>query len=168
MHAVTGLDASWEAAIFVSAHPGLTSEVERRERLERDEEWARMLREGEPRQFLNAWNAQPVFGGDSASDWQGLLVDTHREELARAFEVWSLGRQEDLRGKLAASGVPQLWVVGARDAKFRAIAEEAVSEIPMATLCVIPGCGHRVLLQKPTVLAECVADFLSQNPNSKI
>ena len=78
-----------------------------------------------------------------------------------AFENWSLGVQGDLRPQLQTSGVPQLWVVGADDTKFRAIAEDAVKDIPNAQLNVIENCGHRVLLQRPDALARCVREFLS-------
>jgi pimeloyl-ACP methyl ester carboxylesterase len=53
-----------------------------------------------------------------------------------------------------------LWVVGANDAKFLALAERAVPRMARATLVVAPGAGHRVPWEAEAWLAEKVAAFL--------
>ncbi|MFT5469771.1 MAG: 2-succinyl-6-hydroxy-2,4-cyclohexadiene-1-carboxylate synthase [Verrucomicrobiales bacterium] len=164
MHALASATPPlWEAAIFVSAHPGFppNSENDRHLRSQRDTTWASTLRQDGAVKFLRDWNAQEVLRGQPISSRQVATVAKHPDSIAQAFEVWSLGLQADLRQQLLDSGVPQLWVVGAEDAKFRAIAEEAVAAIPSATLDVIEGCGHRVPLQKPRELAESICRFLT-------
>ncbi|MEM7012591.1 MAG: alpha/beta fold hydrolase [Verrucomicrobiota bacterium] len=163
MHAVADQTPPlWKAAIFISAHPGFRDSqvMERDVRRRQDLAWASSIRNSKPADFLEQWNAQSVLQGPAPPS-QHEVVRVYTEPIAQAFENWSLGVQEDLRPQLQASEVPQLWVVGADDTKFRAIAEEAVEGIPNAQLNVIENCGHRVLLQRPDALARCVREFLS-------
>lgn len=163
MHALTqATPPLWQAAIFISAHPGLAvdAHLERALRREKDEAWAASLRVEGPKLFLQEWNAQPVFAGEPISSRHEIALEMYQAPIEQAFEFWSLGRQADLRQQLLECAVPQLWVAGSEDKKFRALAEEAVEAIPHARLSVIPGCGHRVPLQKPRELAECVREFL--------
>lgn len=163
MHAVTDQTPPlWKAAIFISAHPGFRDSqvMERDVRRRQDLAWATSIRNSDPSDFLEQWNAQGVLQGPTPTS-QNEIVRVYAEPIAQAFENWSLGLQEDLRPQLQASEVPQLWVVGADDTKFRAIAEDAVERIPNAQLNVIENCGHRVLLQRPDALARCVREFLS-------
>ncbi len=160
MHCVTGLDTVWQGAVFVSAHPGLPDESARQERLRQDQDWAAKLRTRGTEAFLRSWNQQPVLAGNPISPDQASIVAEQREAIAQAFDLWCLGREDHLLPGLAESAIPQLWVVGADDAKFRALAEDAVARIPGARLVVIPGCGHRVLLENPRELAEAVREFV--------
>lgn len=154
----------WNSVIFVSAHPGIPdfAPAARAARVQSDACWARTLREAGPEKFLREWNAQDVLSGQPISSRQEIAAEMYREPIAQAFETWSLGVQADLRQQLLDCDVPQLWVVGEEDTKFRAIAEAAVLSIPSAELSVIERCGHRVLLQKPLELAKCVHEFLTK------
>tara|TARA_R110002096_G_scaffold91625_1_gene207230 strand:+ start:2812 stop:3507 length:696 start_codon:yes stop_codon:yes gene_type:complete len=161
MHCATGLDSVWKAAVFVSAHPGLTSEAERESRRKADHSWAEKLRTQGVEEFLEAWNQQPVFLADQASDRQTEVVSRNRTAIAQAFESWSLGNQTDQRPLLANADLPQLWVAGENDPKFCELAENAVSEIPHASLCILPNAGHRVVLEQPESLANEIRRFLA-------
>jgi 2-succinyl-6-hydroxy-2,4-cyclohexadiene-1-carboxylate synthase len=160
MHAVLAGGSRWAGAVFVSGHPGSGDAGARRERCRTDAEWARRFAAAEPGAVLAAWNAQPVFGGAEPAPDQEAIVRCHRDRIARAFRRWSWGRQEDLVPRLAGCAIPTLWVVGSEDRKFAAEARRAVSAIPGAAYQEIEGCGHRVPLQKPEPLAECVLRFL--------
>jgi len=169
MQALLAEPARWKAAVFVSGHPGLETESERRQRRERDREWARRFREERVETVLQAWHGQPVFRGDEPPPERARIVREHREAIARAFEVWSLGCQEPLAGKLRDCPVPQLWVAGALDEPFARLARECGGGSFAGRVAVVPACGHRVPLQKPRELAECVRAFLEgRNPNDDV
>lgn len=107
-------------ATLVGIHPGLGSEAERGARLQLDAERAAALRARGVDAFFRTWDASPLFAGRDPRrlSWRN---DHDSEALARAFEVWSLGRQPDLRSdldELSADGRVQL-LVGDRDEKFR-------------------------------------------------
>lgn len=161
LHALLEQNHPWQAAVIVSAHPGLESEVEREARRAGDAEWATRALTGNWQEFLDAWNGQAVLGNTSVRDPQasGRLV-MRRREIARSFVDWSLGAQEPLWERLHEITIPVLWVAGEDDAKFRALAERAVAEIPRATLAIAPGAGHRVPWLAEQWLADKTARFL--------
>jgi 2-succinyl-6-hydroxy-2,4-cyclohexadiene-1-carboxylate synthase len=161
LHALLEKDHPWQAAVIISAHPGLESEHERADRRVSDTEWATQALAGSWQKFLDNWNAQVVLGHTQPRNPQasGILV-MRRREIARSFVDWSLGAQQALWHRLPEIAVPVLWVVGENDSKFRALAERAVAQIPQATLVVAPGCSHRLPWEAGDWLAQRVADFL--------
>jgi 2-succinyl-6-hydroxy-2,4-cyclohexadiene-1-carboxylate synthase len=162
MHALLRRPIRWRAVIFVSAHPGLAQVEDRRDRLASDGVWADLLEAERLEEFRAKWNTQQTLAGDPVPGTQEHLIERNRQAIAAAFRQWSLGVQADLRSALAACPVPQLWVAGSEDAKFRSVMSEAAARIPSATYTEIAGCGHRVPLRNPTALAECVRRFLAE------
>ena len=163
LHALLGKEHPWQAAVIVSAHSGLESQAERESRRASDAAWAGKALMGNWQEFLTEWNAQPILADAAIRDPQatGSLV-MRRREIARSFVDWSLGTQEPLWERLHEITVPVLWVAGENDAKFRALAERAVAEIPRATLAIAPGAGHRVPWEAEEWLADKVAHFLRE------
>ena len=163
LHSLLGKNAPWQAAIIVSAHPGLENEAERVARRTHDSAWATKAFAGDWRQFLEQWNAQPILAGSSIRDpeaSQRLL--SHRREIARSFVDWSLGNQMPLWDRLAEIKIPVLWVVGENDAKFLRLAERAVDLLPKGILAIAPSSGHRVPWEAETWFAERTAHFLKR------
>jgi 2-succinyl-6-hydroxy-2,4-cyclohexadiene-1-carboxylate synthase len=160
LHALLEKDSPWDAAVIVSAHPGLESEEERAARRAADAEWAARALQMDWPDFLKAWNAQPVLGGAAAGMADRRLLSTRKQEVARSFMDWSLGAQEPLWERLSEIKVPVLWVVGGCDEKFRKLGERAVSGIPVAEGVVIENAGHRVPWEAATEFSEVVGDFL--------
>ncbi len=161
LHALLENGHPWQAAVIVSAHPGLESATERETRRASDAAWASRALMGNWQEFLETWNAQPVLGDQTIRDSQasGRLV-MRRREIARSFVDWSLGTQAPLWGRLHEITIPVLWVVGENDTKFRELAARAVGEIPHAALAVAPGVGHRVPWMAEEWLAGQVTQFL--------
>ncbi len=160
LHALLEKNHPWQAAVIVSAHPGLEDEVERAARRAADAGWASMALAGNWQDFIIKWNAQPLLGGPIRDPQASGSLVMRRREIARSFVDWSLGAQQSLWERLHEITVPVLWVAGENDAKFRALAERAVSLIPRATLAIAPGSGHRVPWEAGDWLAEKVAGFL--------
>jgi 2-succinyl-6-hydroxy-2,4-cyclohexadiene-1-carboxylate synthase len=168
LHALLEKDHPWQAAVIVSAHPGLEDPAERASRRSADAEWASMALTANWQDFLDAWNAQSVLGGAAIRAPQasgGLMM--RRREIARSFVDWSLGCQEPLWERLHEITIPVLWVVGENDAKFRELAGRAVAKIPHATLAIAPGSGHRVPWEAEPWLAERLAVFLNSGTGDR-
>ena len=161
LHALLEKGHPWQAAVIVSAHPGLENPAERQARQAADAAWASKSLMGNWQQFLDAWNAQPVLDGSLPRESQatGKLM-MRRREIARSFVDWSLGVQVPLWDRLQEITIPVLWVAGENDTKFRALAERAVAQIPQAKLAIAPGAGHRVPWEAEAWLADEVAGFL--------
>jgi 2-succinyl-6-hydroxy-2,4-cyclohexadiene-1-carboxylate synthase len=161
LHALLENAHPWQAAVIISAHPGLESAAGRAARVAADAAWATRAFAGDWQQFLHAWNAQPLLAGASIRDAQadrGLI--TRRREVARSFMEWSLGEQQPLWERLAEITIPVLWVAGAKDDKFLALAERAASLSPRAQLAIAPDAGHRVPWDNEPWLAATTGQFL--------
>jgi 2-succinyl-6-hydroxy-2,4-cyclohexadiene-1-carboxylate synthase len=161
LHSLLNPGHPWQAAVIVSADPGLENPQDRTSRRATDTEWATRALTGNWQQFLDSWNAQPVLGAVSLRDPQssGQLV-MRRREIARSFVDWSLGTQEPLWDRLSEISIPLLWIAGENDLKFRSLAERAVEKIPQATLAIAPAAGHRVPWEAQTWFCDQVSRFL--------
>ena len=159
LHALLEKGHPWQAAVIVSAHPGLESDHAARRAS--DTGWATRALAGNWQEFLDAWNSQSVLGNGPQRDRQvsGSLV-MRRREIARSFVDWSLGAQQPLWDRLPEISIPVLWIAGENDPKFRALAERAVPLIPNGHLAVAPAAGHRVPWEADGWFGDCVASFL--------
>jgi 2-succinyl-6-hydroxy-2,4-cyclohexadiene-1-carboxylate synthase len=161
LHALLEKDHPWQAAVIVSAHPGLEIESDRAARRASDAEWATKALAGNWQEFLNAWNSQSILGTGPMRDKQASSsLVMRRREIARSFVDWSLGAQEPLWDRLHGISIPVLWIAGENDPKFLALAERAVSLMPHSHLAIGPGAGHRVPWEAETWFADQVARFL--------
>lgn len=161
LHALLEKDHPWQAAVIVSAHPGLEKPDERAARRGADSAWATRAMAGSWQDFLDAWNRQPLLGGSLPRDPQAAhALMARRQQIARSFIDWSLGAQEPLWDRLPEISVPVLWIAGENDAKFRALAERAVPLLPKGRLAIAPAAGHRVPWEADAWFADAVARFL--------
>lgn len=160
LHALLEDGHPWQAAVIVSAHPGLEERAEREARRVSDAAWATKALTAGWRDFLAEWNAQSLLGGPSlrTADADARLA-LRRGEIARSFVDWSLGAQQPLWDRLREIRVPVLWVAGENDAKFLALAERAAALVPQCRLAVAPACGHRVPWEAEAWLARETAGF---------
>ncbi len=142
---------SFEKAVIVSA--GLNAPDAAR-RL-RDEEWARRFESEEWTRLMNAWNAQAVFGGHQLARRE---EDYDRKDLARQICESSPAVLPPPR--LERITTPILWIAGERDAKYVAIAREAVARLPHAELWICPDAGHRVPWEQPDAFVSRLRAFL--------
>jgi len=167
LHALlAGGGTMWDAAVVVSAHPGLLTDDERTARREADALWAARALQGDWRDFLRDWEAQPILQGayspTIAMPDRGTL-SARRNEVARSFLCWSLGAQTPLWERLGEIACPVLWVAGEQDGKFRTLAERAVEKLPNAQLWIAPGAGHRVPWDSAREFAVRVTGFITGN-----
>jgi 2-succinyl-6-hydroxy-2,4-cyclohexadiene-1-carboxylate synthase len=141
-------------AVIVSA--GLNASDE--ERRARDEQWARRFESEEWSSLMDAWNAQPVFGGHAISRHE---ADYDRAELARQLREWSPAVLPPPR--LEEIVTPILWIAGERDRKYVEIARRAVARLPNADLWICPDAGHRVPWEQPELFVTRLRRFLEMH-----
>ena len=165
LHALAQGPELWSAAVIISAHPGLSSASEKKERLKQDEMWARRFVSDDWTKLMQDWNAQSIFAGLSQ---QRVEKEFSRSILSRVLVSCSLGQQQDLRPSIQAHRIPILWISGERDAKYRAIADEVVeiraqgqngSQTGIYSVC-IPNAGHRVPWDQPKAFRDAIEKFI--------
>lgn len=159
LHALLAAPERWRRAVIVSAHPGLADPRERAERRRDDEQWAARFERESWDRLLEAWDARAVFGGTPTARARPEAA-FDRAALAAALRAWSLGAQDDLRPALERLTIPVLWIAGARDARYAALAEEACGRLPHGTVAIAPDAGHRVPWERPEWFAERVITFI--------
>lgn len=163
LHALLAQPQLWKAAIIVSAHTGLTDEAQRVARRQADAEWSAMALKGGWLDFLEQWNAQGVLHATAGEVEMPdrMALKSRRASVARSFVDWSLGVQQNLAPRLAEINCPVLWLSGASDEKFTAVAKSAVARIPHARHQIFAHCGHRLPWQAPQRFAAACEEFLS-------
>lgn len=159
MHALLSNPDYWDAAIFISAHPGLTNAQERRLRLENDRQWAERFLVDEWDKLMQEWNANPVFGGHSLPfvKEEGAF---DRHKLARQLVNWSLGNQEPLVPDLKKLGKPMLILAGLQDTKFCLVADQFRD---FAQVELIPESAHRVPWDQPEEFQNQINQFIKDH-----
>ncbi len=152
--------ARFAGALLIAPHPGLGDVAEARARRALDEERAACLESEGLEAFVDAWERLPLFAtqrslsGERLRSQRGTRLSHDASELARSLRVLGLGAMPSRWPALHALHVPVVWLVGERDTRFVALACEAARVMPDARLCVAPGAGHNLLLERPGVVAE--------------
>ncbi|MBA2727615.1 MAG: alpha/beta fold hydrolase [Parachlamydiaceae bacterium] len=145
MHSLISNPDLWDAAIIISANPGLQSVKEREARLISDEHWAQRFLNDPWAPLMHDWNANAVFGNrpfpylreESAFD---------RKQLSSLLVNWSLGKQESLHARLKQLSLPILYLAGEHDKPFCSIADQFRD---FAEVSIIPDAAHRVPWDNP-------------------
>jgi hypothetical protein len=81
--------------------------------------------------------------------------------LANSLRGMGAGAQPPLHDALARLHRPVLLVVGAEDAKFRAIADRLAAGLPDVRIAVLDDAGHAAHLEAPAAFAQAVRGFLA-------
>ena len=90
-------------------------------------------------------------------------LESRRESVARAFELWSLGNQRDLSDRLVSCHFPVLWLSGSDDAKFTKLGAAMSEILSNGEHRVLEGGGHRILHEAPYLAAKAIRDFQTRN-----
>jgi len=109
--------------------------------------------------FADRWLAQPLFAGDGAGAAALARQDIARNGpagLAASLREAGTGAMTPVWDRLAELTMPTTVVVGAYDAKFRAIGERLVAALPDARTIVVPGAGHALPRTSPEALAAAL------------
>ena len=160
LHAMSARPDLWKAVVLISAHPGLKDKDEQKARLVSDAEWSAKALSKDWGRFLAEWNDQTVLGEvpDGLSD--RYLLQPRAQSVARAFNAWSLGGQEDFREKVTDVMCPARLIVGEEDWKYRSLASEL--QLPNASIEVIPKAKHRPLWEQPSATLDVMKRFMQE------
>ncbi|HEY3383990.1 MAG TPA: hypothetical protein VGK32_19675 [Vicinamibacterales bacterium] len=150
-----------DGACLISCQPGFHAEDEaaRSTRRTADKRWAQRIRDLPAEDLWRAWDAQPVFAGSAAPQRSGDLP-APRGVLAAALGAFSLADQPDFRGRLLAWQRPLLWLSGANDPKFDAVARGLESDGVPARFVSCQDAGHRVPWDNPARFAAVVTEWI--------
>lgn len=154
--------------VAVGAHPGISCDRERRERLA----WELAQRELLAREglvaFVRQWEELPLFASQRSLDRERLAAQRATRlghdprGIAAALAVLGTGSMPSLLQGLGAGRVPVLMLAGAGDPRFVALAREAQRVAPNVLARVLDGSGHNVVLEAPEALARVVDEQLSR------
>lgn len=146
--------------VLIGASPGLDDHAQRAARIEADERLAVELERLSIEDFAQRWARTPVLADqppEVAARVHADRVRNNPEGLARALRGLGTGAVEPVWNRLGELRMPVLLLVGARDERFLAIAQQMAQSIETARLEVIPGAGHAAHLEQPEAVAAAIA-----------
>ncbi|MES2614447.1 MAG: alpha/beta fold hydrolase [Bdellovibrionota bacterium] len=159
LHSLIEKNHQWDAAIIISAHPGLLNENEKEARIKNDEDWANRFLNEPWNSVVNAWDSQGIFSGQK-NNFNREENLYKREKIAKILTEFSLGKQENLRPMIKNIQIPILWLSGELDTKFALIGREMMSINKNIESIVIPHVGHRVPWEAPEKFVELCLEFM--------
>jgi len=142
--------------VLDGASLGLATEAERAERRSADERWIALLETKGFDAFIDAWDAQPLFGGVTSPRFP-----QDARLLAQTLRVLGKGAMPYLGGQLSHVRCPVLLINGERDTKGLAEAERVAQQLPHAQRVTLTG-HHAVHAEAPGAWRACVQTFLTR------
>jgi 2-succinyl-6-hydroxy-2,4-cyclohexadiene-1-carboxylate synthase len=155
LHVALALPECIDRLVLIGASPGIADPRERDARRTADDRLADEIESSTIEEFARRWAQTPVLGGQPEWIERDRLSNT-TAGLARALRGLGTGALPSLWDRLGELRMPVLLIVGERDRKFRAIAEEMAAAIPDARVAVVPDAGHAVHLEAPERVAELI------------
>jgi 2-succinyl-6-hydroxy-2,4-cyclohexadiene-1-carboxylate synthase len=152
--------------VLVSSTAGIADDAERARRRAADEALADDLETRSFAEFMDRWEAQPVFAGDPPEVHAAMRAEQRRNDpraLAAVLHGIGAGAMTPLWDRLAELAMPVTVLVGERDTKFHAPGRRMTELLPDAELEIVPG-GHRLPLESPGAVAGAIVgsgDLLS-------
>ncbi len=150
------------ALVLVCTTAGIADDAERADRRTADGRLADAIQRDGLAAFARCWTTQPLFKHDPPHAVAAQRAEIARQTadgLAAALRGIGTGAMAPLWDRLPELTMPVQVVVGARDAKFRALGERLVTALPDAGLIVVPGAGHGLPREAPAAVARAIADI---------
>ncbi|CAI0431018.1 unnamed protein product [Linum tenue] len=183
LHMALRLGDKINGAVILSGSPGLNDEMARRIRRAKDDSRARNLITYGLQTFLTSWYAGKLWNSLRCHPHFKEVVDSRSlhgdaQSLASALSDLSIGRQEPLWDDLKHCKLPLLFVVGAQDDKFKAIAQQMLEEVEQgqneggatgsntSEILEVQESGHAVHLENPLPLIRALRRFMTRVRNS--
>ena len=158
LHALINSPHLWQAAIIVSAHPGLKTREDKRDRLEHDHRWAQRFLEEPWPALMDSWNSQSIFQGQRMDP--RAETDYCRQSLHEQLIGWSLGNQDDLSEAICTLFIPILWVVGERDLPYRQLADTLHLKHPLSKHWCASKVAHRIPWESSSEFINEINQFI--------
>jgi 2-succinyl-6-hydroxy-2,4-cyclohexadiene-1-carboxylate synthase len=156
------------SAMLVGAQPGLAADDERKARRVSDDRLRAVLLERGLEAFVDAWERLPLFA--SQASLPDAVLAAQRESrlrhepgaLAESLRLTGLGAMPPYGEALRAVECPTTLMAGELDPKFTALAFEMAERIPGATVEIVAGAGHNVVMERPAAVAAAIARHLGR------
>ena len=146
-----------EALVLIAASPGIPDKTARRDRLALDRCRAAEVRLAKFREFLDRWYHQKLFGDLREREEYPQIIARRlkrdQRQVARALELFSVGRQPDLTCHDFA--VEVLYIAGEQDRKYSALSAGWRN----AKTAIVAGAGHAVHLENPTEVGRLIKEW---------
>ena len=155
--------AGLQSLLLENAHPGLSSEDERKARASADARWARQFYREPLTEVLAAWYQQPVFADLSPIERTSLIAERSQNnaaQLAHMLCCCSLAKQADLQTWLQDTSLPVLYLCGKQDLKFKAIGAQLAAQSVAVTQQTLAG-GHNLHRANPESMAAAIRQWLT-------
>ena len=154
--------AGLQSLLLENAHPGLSSEDERKARASADARWARRFYREPLADVLANWYQQPVFADLNPTERTKLIAvrsQNSAAQLAHMLCCCSLAKQADLQPWLQDTSLPVLYLCGKHDLKFQAIAAQLATYCASVTQQTLAG-GHNLHRANPESMAAAIRQWL--------
>jgi 2-succinyl-6-hydroxy-2,4-cyclohexadiene-1-carboxylate synthase len=157
------------ALVIESASPGIEDASARAARVESDAQLATSIETDGVEAFADRWQAIPLFASQSQlpadvlAEQRRQRLDNSPTGLANSLRGMGAGAQRWLLPELPQISVPTLFLAGALDERYAAMAPVMAATVPNAEHHVIDGAGHTVHLERPEPYATLVGDFLARH-----
>ncbi len=151
--------------VLVSTTAGIEDKELRLERIKNDEDLARRIEQIGVNQFVDEWLRNPLFAGlNTETNQREVRVKNTAIGLSSSLRLCGAGRQQPTWSRLKELAMPVLVIAGAKDKKYRELAERMVLEIGTnATLEIIEDSGHTPHLEQPIIFQELLSNFLPKS-----
>lgn len=157
--------------ILESASPGLLTEKEKAQRVNRDgqiaRKLARMIAKDDFKTFLDNWYNQPIFGNIKNHPQYKQMINNRLQnnplELAKSLRFMGTGVQPCLWNNLQQNQVPLLLLAGENDTKFVDINTKIVNINQFCKLNIIKNAAHNIHLENTSAFIENIQNFFSTN-----
>jgi len=149
-----------------SASPGLASEAERQERIEKDEKLAQRIEQDGIMKFVDFWENIALF--DTQKKLPAAIRQEIREErtgqaadgLTQSLRHMGTGKQPSLWGQLNAFKKPVLLLVGTEDEKFVGINKMMEKQLETSKFASVKNAGHAIHVEQPEIFGKLVSEFI--------
>ncbi|AIF43998.1 2-succinyl-6-hydroxy-2,4-cyclohexadiene-1-carboxylate synthase [Virgibacillus sp. SK37] len=155
-----------QSLILESASPGLSSNVERKERMKKDEQLAAKLVNEGIESFVDFWENVPLF--NSQKELPLNIKSAIREErlaqspngLAKSLKGMGTGSQPSWWKELTNIELPTLLLVGELDEKFVQLNKKMAECLPHAHFEMVNKTGHALHVEQPEIFGKIVTEFI--------
>ena len=151
----------WDAAIIISANPGLINETDKQTRIINDKIWSQRFLTENWKTVVNSWNSQEVFF-NSKFNFNREENNFNKADVANILNKFSLGKQENLREKIKNLDIPILLLSGENDTKFIKILNEMKDINKKIESKIILGCGHRLPWENQMDFIKTSLNFINK------
>jgi 2-succinyl-6-hydroxy-2,4-cyclohexadiene-1-carboxylate synthase len=152
--------------VLLAGRAGIADPQEREARRRADDALAARIETHGVESFVDEWLAQPLFatlrqlGPEFMANERTARLGHDARGLADGLRALGPAAQPPPFDALPRVSVPVLLLAGALDERFVAAAHDLAGRLPRAEVCIVPGAGHAVHLERPEACLRVVREFL--------